>query len=54
MLIKINTIFALTLLMTFLCPISEIFSIYGHLNIYQNLLFIFPYALLSLIIFKKI
>jgi len=53
---KINTIIALTLLMAFLFPISEIVlsqDRFNHFPIYQTLLFIFPYLLLSVVIFKK-
>ncbi len=53
---KINTIIALTLTLSFLFPVSEIVLAqdkFNHFPIYQTILFMLPYLLLSIFIFKK-
>ena len=56
MLNKINTIIALAFIMAFLFPMSEIIlskDKFSHFPAYQTLLFILPYLLLAIAIFKK-
>lgn len=53
---KINIILALALLMAMLFPVSEILlskDKFGHFPVYQSILFILPYVLLSVAILKK-